>query len=172
MDQDYINIGDAITTSPVGRGVVTGFNKEDYALVNSTAVAWCIRSDKQAYNPRGTGGVAGQLKRGPRPEEAPSSSSPATTEETAMSTDDIQAEFMRIADTSHAAAAPASAPTPAPAEEETRPVSQPTLFAAPYGGESSDPNPSSSSDSSGGADSSSSSSSNDSASSSSPSSND
>lgn len=62
MHPEFIEVGDVITESPVGHGMVTDFDG-DYAMVNSQRVAWCRRSDGKEYNPLGIGGHKGDLKR-------------------------------------------------------------------------------------------------------------
>ena len=142
IDKEYINVGDPILYSPVGRGVVTAFTDAGYAQVNGIAVGWCERSDGKVFNPTGIGAKAGNLQRGPRPLVPPSPEhvpmqppSPAHTLGVGQQAPQVPTSTDTPAQASTDTPAQASTDTPAQAEAEEsprRPAMSPA-FAAPYG---------------------------------------
>lgn len=48
----YIEIGDAVSDSPLGAGSVTGITDAGYPQVNGVAVAWLERGDGVIFDPR------------------------------------------------------------------------------------------------------------------------
>lgn len=51
MHPDHIEIGDAVSASPVGAGTVTGITERGYPQVNHVAVAWLTRPDGGQFDP-------------------------------------------------------------------------------------------------------------------------
>lgn len=51
LHPEYLNIGDPISHSPVGPGMVTGYNRQGYPLVNGQAVGTCTRADGAKFGP-------------------------------------------------------------------------------------------------------------------------
>lgn len=51
MHPEILNIGDEIIVSPVGPGVITGFDRSGYPQVNKQAVGTCTRIDGAKYGP-------------------------------------------------------------------------------------------------------------------------
>lgn len=49
--KDYIEIGDAVSQSGVGAGVITGITDAGYPQVNRVAVAWLVCPDGRVFNP-------------------------------------------------------------------------------------------------------------------------
>lgn len=54
MSPDYIQVGDTISDSPVGPGVVTGITEAGYPQVNHVAVGRLTRTDGVVFDPKGS----------------------------------------------------------------------------------------------------------------------
>lgn len=52
--KDYIKVGDKVSHSPVGAGVITDFTERGYPRVNHVAVAWLRFETGEVFNPYGT----------------------------------------------------------------------------------------------------------------------
>ena len=53
MNPNELNVGDTVTKSPVGEGVITGFSQRGYPQVNYITVACLIRTDGVVCDPHG-----------------------------------------------------------------------------------------------------------------------
>lgn len=49
--KDSIEIGDAVSHSPVGAGTITGFTERGFPQVNHVAVAWLRLPTGEEWNP-------------------------------------------------------------------------------------------------------------------------
>lgn len=51
MSPDYLQVGDTVSSSPVGPGSITDITERGYPRVNDVAVAWLVRTDGVVFNP-------------------------------------------------------------------------------------------------------------------------
>ena len=62
MTKETIDIGDKVSESGMGAGVITGFSDRDYPKVNNVSVSWLVLETGEIFDPHGVYARRSQTK--------------------------------------------------------------------------------------------------------------